>query len=132
MLSPTLGRLVTKTVVWSVALVACACVHSGPVDEADISEGTRLRGNRCKESELMVVENRSGYPVRVRAVEDRVHKAPGPSIDLQVIQSGVIDTVRGAPTALSTIIVFDVDRPALPSGAPMRSDGLTIRCVSRS
>jgi hypothetical protein len=117
-------------IAWSiVALLATSCARTRPVDESSVSEGTRLRGNRCDAGELMVVENRTGYPVRVRAVEDRVHASPGSSIDLPSIQSGTIDTVRGAPSALSTIVVFDVDRPALPSGAPMRLDGLTIRCV---
>ena len=80
----------------------------------------------------MVIENRTGYPVRVRAVEDHVRRGPNGSAELIVIQSGRIDTVPPPPKGLATLVVFDVDRPALPSGAPMRSDGLTIRCVSRS
>jgi hypothetical protein len=113
----------------TMVLVMCACARTHPVDETSVSEGTPLRGNRCGESELMVVENRTGYPVRVRATENRMTSVPGSAMALQVIQSGVIDTIRGAPKALGTIVVFDVDRPALPSGAPMRSDRLTIRCV---
>ena len=79
----------------------------------------------------MVIENRTGYPVRVRAVEDHVQRGPTGSTELIVIQSGRIDTVPPPPKGRATLVVFDVDRPTTPSGAPVRTDGLTIRCVSR-
>jgi hypothetical protein len=107
---------------------AGGCARTRPIDEAEVADGTRLRGNRCKESELMVVENRTGFPVRVRAVDERVRT--GIATDLQRIKVGVTDTVRAAPGGPTSLIVFDVDRPA-SSGSSLRSDGLTIHCMSR-
>ena len=111
-------------------LAACACARSNRADEATLADGAALRGDRCNDSELMVVENHTGYPVRVIAGEGHVNAMPGSSEEITMVQSGAVDTIQWVRKDLHKVS-FDVQQPHFAGGMRVPYRGLSVRCVSR-
>lgn len=109
-------------------LSACARNAAGHVGEASLAEGSTVMG-ACKPSQALVVENKTGYAVRVSAGDGGVNGFPGSSVRLWTVQSGAVDTIGSVPGDRKQVF-FNVNRPALPSGAPMRVSGLRAWCVA--
>jgi hypothetical protein len=87
----------------------------------------------CKSGEMLVVDNHSGYTVRLVAGEPGggVNAPPNSSILVRAVPSGAVDTIRSVAGA-NRALFFDVDRPALPSGAIQKTSGYSGRCVPRT
>ena len=111
-------------------LAACACARSNRADEATLADGAALRGDRCNDSELMVVENHTGYPVRVIAGEGHVNAMPGSSEEITIVQSGAVDTIQWVRKDLHKVS-FDVQQPHFADGMRVPYRGLSVRCVPR-
>jgi hypothetical protein len=99
------------------ALAACARNTKRPASEVSLAQGSSVM-SACKPSERLVVENKTGYPVRVGAGDGGVNAIPGSSVSLWTVQNGVVDTVGSVPGDRKQIF-FNVDQPTLPSGAHM-------------
>jgi hypothetical protein len=84
--------------------------------------------SHCRKSEMLVVENRTGFPVRVATVD------PGPNSFLTsgevlaTIGTGVVDTIPGSQLS-HPAIAYDVERPSFSNGMRLPVSGLRAWCV---
>ncbi len=121
----------------AVALVAlatvAACSHGtrGRTANQSVSDGTAVQG-RCLATEMLVVENRSGYPVKVIATDASPNGFATGSALITTVASGVVDTIPWIGK-VHPYIQLEVDRPAFsPNGVKPVSSGYGARCVTRS
>jgi hypothetical protein len=106
-----------------------ACAHAPQPQPAatSLASGKDVVSH-CQKSEMLVVENRTGFPVRVASVD------PGPNSFitsgeiLATIASGVVDTIPGSQLS-HPAIAYTVDRPSFSNGMPLPVSGLRAWCA---
>jgi hypothetical protein len=114
----------------AVALSACAHGGSHLETRSSLAEGTAVM-NRCSDSQVLVVENRTGYPVQVVATEGSPSPTIGSATEIATVRSGAVDTLAfGAK--LHRQLQFNVERPAFPNGQRPPITGLRAQCVPQA
>jgi hypothetical protein len=109
------------------AIAACAHAPRPQPGATSLATGQDVVSH-CQKTEMLVVENRTGFPVRVASVD------PGPNSFitsgelLATIASGVVDTIPGSQLS-HPAIAYDVERPSFSNGMPLPVSGLRAWCT---
>jgi hypothetical protein len=125
-------RIGTRIVLGTIAVTLSACAHGGNhlQTRSRLAEGMAVM-NRCSTSEVLLVENQTGYPVQVTATDGGVSPSIGSATEIGTVRSGAVDTlVFGAK--LHRKLTFNVERPAFPNGQKPPITGLHAECVPRT
>lgn len=112
-----------------VPLLTIATLAACARNTARHAGGAPLVMRACTPSQRLVVENKTGYPVRVSAGDGGVNNFPGSSERLWTVQSGRVDTIGSVPGGRQQVFLT-VDQPDLPSGAHVPVSGLRAWCMA--
>jgi hypothetical protein len=115
-------------VIAALALAGCATTSGGTAAGSVLSPGMAVMDN-CQATERLVVENGTSYPVRISATDNSANSSVGSAQLIEVVQAGVVDTIVRTRTGHPKL-QFDLEQPALPSGASVPLRGLKARCVA--
>jgi hypothetical protein len=110
-----------------VVLAGCTSARTSHLDETTVAEGKPMKG-RCSDTELMVVKNETGYPVRVFASEGHVNAPPGSTSEITTVQSGRADTIGYVRKDFKQI-GYDIERSQDGTGLRQPVHGLSFRCI---
>ena len=129
MLRPS--RVRTQFLLGCTFVLANACAHAVSTNKGPHAVDGPGVMDRCASDEALVVENKTPYPARVTAT-DGTPNAFGTSYQLiEVVPSGTVDTIPRMGTSHPKI-QFDLEQPAMASGAPAPISGFKARCVPRT
>jgi hypothetical protein len=122
-------RIGTRIALGLTAVLLSACAHGGNRLEtpSSLAKGMAVM-DRCSTSEVLVVENRTGYPVQVIATDGNVSPSIGSATEIGTVRSGAVDTLSFG-TKLHRQLKFNVERPAFPNGQRPPITGLRADCV---
>lgn len=109
------------------ALAACAHAPQPQPGAANLATGKDVVSH-CQKSEMLVVENRTGFPVRVATVDGGPNSFLTSGEVLATIASGVVDTIPGSQLN-HPVIVYDVERPSFSNGQRLPVSGLRAWCA---
>ena len=110
------------------ALAACAHAPQPQPGAANLASGKDVVSH-CQKSEMLVVENRTGFPVRVSTGDAGPNAFLTSGELLATIASGVVDTIPGSQLS-HPAIGYTVDRPSFSNGMPLPVSGLRAWCAT--
>ncbi len=109
------------------ALPACATTHGRPpVDKSNWPQSD----GRCLNSQMMIIDNPTGYSAEVRSVEDHVNAPPNSSVVITTVAAGAVDTIPDIPRNNRRVIVRLEEQPYM-TGMPVPIHGLSVSCVAK-
>jgi hypothetical protein len=109
------------------ALAACAHAPQPQPGATNFATGKDV-ASHCQKSEMLVVENRTGFPVRVATVDAGPNSFLTSGEVLATIASGVVDTIPGSQLS-HPAIAYDVERPSFSNGQRLPVSGLRAWCA---
>jgi hypothetical protein len=106
-----------------------ACAHAPrPQPGTSLATGQDVVSH-CQKSQMLVVENRTGFPVRVSTGDAGPNAFLTSGELLATIASGVVDTIPGSQLS-HPAIGYTVDRPSFSNGMPLPVSGLRAWCAT--
>jgi hypothetical protein len=128
---PNKHAVATRAGICVLAITLSACAHSGarPEGGATLADGQAVM-DRCTASELLVVQNQTGYPVRVRSTDGSAFSSSTSAQHIQTVSSGTVDSIPGLAMQHAKV-QFDVEQPAFTNGQQPMIHGLQARCVPK-
>jgi hypothetical protein len=114
---------------FGLSLIGCAHNMSKSVPAPELA-GQPSTVESCRASQVLVVDNQSGFPVRVRTYVPSSSSAAAFRGDGWIVQSSSVDTLGRIPEGQR--IRLHVQRPALPSGALQPTSGIRSWCADVS
>jgi hypothetical protein len=125
---PSYVRRIARQACTLTVIAACGCARASHPAETTLADGRPMKG-RCSDTELMVVKNETGYPVRVFASEANINASPGSSSEITTVQSGRVDTI-GYVRRDRKQISYHIERSQDMTGMLQPERGLSFRCIS--
>jgi hypothetical protein len=110
------------------ALAACAHAPQPQPGATNLATGRDVVSH-CQKSEMLVVDNRTGFPVRVSTGDAGPNSFLTSGELLATIASGVVDTIPGSQLS-RPVIAYTVDRPSFSNGMPLPVSGLRAWCAT--
>lgn len=113
------------------ALVAIAgCAHATKqTEEGQLATGEHTV-NHCQPNEMLVVENRTGFPVRVGTNDGGPNAFLTGGGVIATVGTGVVDTIPGSQLKSQPKIAYRVERPDFSNGMRLPVSGLRSWCAT--
>ncbi|CAN5889207.1 hypothetical protein BH11GEM1_BH11GEM1_27670 [soil metagenome] len=111
----------------ALTIPACATTHRG----STVDKSNRPQNDgRCQDTQMMIVDNPTGYSAEVLSVEDHVNAPTNSSVIITTVAPGAVDTIPEIGRNNRRVLVRLADQPYM-AGMPVPIHGLSVSCVAK-